>query len=109
MESTPPIPDDSVIETEGGFVTRDTKGAPAGKSIAPNWQLCLPQNVGVFMDGAQKYITIPQATESELIKHLDIAARDALSKGLTSIHDAGFKPISLAFFKRYVGQKFFIL
>lgn len=62
----------------------------------------LTRLAGVFLDSAQKFVSMPPPTEADLIKQLDATARDALSKGLTSVHDAGFKPVSLDFFQRCV-------
>lgn len=53
------------------------------------------------MDSAQDLIAQPVLTEEDLKRRLDVTVRDALSTGLTSLHDAGFKPASLDFFKRW--------
>lgn len=80
LDSIPNLPD----EVNGGVLVRDSNGKPTG----------------VFLDEAQSLIDIPQPTEADLIKQLGITARDALTYGITSIHDAGLKPVSLDFFKR---------
>ena len=57
---------------------------------------------GVFMDSAQDLIAQPLPTEEDLARRFQRTVADALAAGLVSLHDAGFKPESLAFFKRYV-------
>lgn len=52
------------------------------------------------MDSAQDLIARPILTEEDLKRRFDVTVRDALSTGLTSLHDAGFNPTSLDFFKR---------
>lgn len=39
-------------------------------------------------------------TDDVLSKRFATTLNDALAAGLTSIHDAGFNPVSLEFFKR---------
>jgi len=69
---------------EGGIVVRDEQGVPTG----------------VLVDKAQDLLQKAPLTEHDRIRRFDIAVNDALSKGLTTFHDAGFDPASLAFFKR---------
>lgn len=57
---------------------------------------------GVLLDNAQELVKSPELTEEDLLKRFGVTVKDALSKGLTSIHDAGLDPISLKFFKRSV-------
>ncbi|KAK7039112.1 hypothetical protein VNI00_010297 [Paramarasmius palmivorus] len=71
---------------EGGVILRDQAGYPTG----------------VLLDNAQGYIKLPEPTEVELQERFYAAVKDALSYGLTSIHDAGLDPISLDFFERSV-------
>ncbi|KAF8972938.1 amidohydrolase family-domain-containing protein [Flammula alnicola] len=54
----------------------------------------------IVRDGVGK--PTARATESDLLRRFKVAIRDALSYGLTSIHDAGLDPTSLAFFKRFL-------
>ncbi|KAI9572099.1 amidohydrolase family-domain-containing protein [Boletus coccyginus] len=75
-----PLPRD----VEGGVVVRDELGNPSG----------------VLLDSAQQLVKIPIPTEDELRKRFAITAKHALSWGLTSVHDAGFQPVSLELFKR---------
>ena len=55
---------------------------------------------GVFIDKAQDLIKRPPLTDEDRLERFNLAVNDALSKGLTSLHDAGFDPASLAFFKK---------
>jgi hypothetical protein len=55
---------------------------------------------GVFFDNAQHLINRPPTSDEVLSKRFAVTVQDALSSGLTSIHDAGLDPSSLGFFKR---------
>jgi len=55
---------------------------------------------GVFLDNAQDLVPRPPPTEKQLLKRWSIMVKDAHAVGLTSVHDAGFSPISLKFFER---------
>ncbi|KAF7979890.1 hypothetical protein HWV62_40681 [Athelia sp. TMB] len=55
----------------------------------------------VFVDKAQDLVKRPALSEDDLEQRFAITVQDAISNGLTSIHDAGFDPLSLQFFKRY--------
>ena len=59
---------------------------------------------GVLLDNAQELANAqrPEPTYEQLWKRFDLTVRDAISHGLTSLHDAGFDPRSLNFFRRYV-------
>lgn len=56
--------------------------------------------LGIFMDSAQDLITRPEPTDADLQKRFRTTVDHALRNGLTSLHDAGFKPESYAFFER---------
>lgn len=71
-------------EVEGGVIMKDSSGNPSG----------------VLLDNAQDLVKRPVPTEQDLLRRFNITVHDALSYGLTSIHDAGFNPISLEFFTR---------
>ncbi|KDR67040.1 hypothetical protein GALMADRAFT_258710 [Galerina marginata CBS 339.88] len=75
-----PYPD----SVPGGIIIRDEAGNPTG----------------VFMDSAQDLIARAPSTEDDLERRFRTTVNHALAAGLTSLHDAGFKPDSLAFFKR---------
>jgi len=44
----------------------------------------------------------PAPTEAETLENFNVAMRDALRVGLTSIHDAWSSPSDIAFFKGHV-------
>ena len=67
---------------EGGVIERDEHGAPTG----------------VFLDNAQDLIPRPTPTRKQLKRRFAAAVKDAHAVGLTSVHDAGFNPVSLEFF-----------
>ncbi|KAH8119361.1 amidohydrolase family-domain-containing protein [Phellopilus nigrolimitatus] len=81
LKSMLPLPD----KVEGGIIERDDKGNPTG----------------VFLDNAQDLIKKPPLTDMDRLQRFKSAVNDALSKGLTSFHDAGLDPVSLEFFKRH--------
>jgi len=56
---------------------------------------------GVLLDNAQELLKQPELSESDLLRRFKVTVRDAHKNGLTSIHDAGLDPTSLAFFNRY--------
>lgn len=87
----------------GGVVVRDTNGRPTGKfPRVGNERQANDVNLGVFLDNAQELIKKPPLTEDDLMMRFTTTVRDALSKGITSAHDAGFDPASLAFYERSV-------
>jgi len=80
LEISMPFPD----SVDGGIIFRNRSGHPTG----------------VLMDNAQELLKQPKLTESDLLRRFKVTIRDAHRYGLTSIHDAGLDPASLAFFKR---------
>ncbi|PPQ95932.1 hypothetical protein CVT26_016153 [Gymnopilus dilepis] len=68
----------------GGIIVRDEAGNPTG----------------IFMDSAQELIKRTPLSENDLKRHFRTTVQEALSSGLTSLHDAGLTPESLAFFQR---------
>ncbi len=46
----------------------------------------------------------PEPTYKTLQKRFAATVKDAHAHGLTSVHDAGFNPISLEFFRRYAAS-----
>ncbi|TFK44025.1 amidohydrolase family-domain-containing protein [Crucibulum laeve] len=80
LADSAPFPD----EIEGGVIVRDENNEPTG----------------VFIDSAQDLIKRPVLTQEDLERQFTTTVNDALKHGLTSLHDAGFKPESLAFFRR---------
>ena len=57
--------------------------------------------LGVLLDKAQDLIKRPVLTDTDLLQRFKLTVNDAYSKGITSLHDAGFDPASLEFYKRY--------
>jgi hypothetical protein len=55
---------------------------------------------GLFLDNAQDFIKQPELTDDDLRRRFKLAVDHAHARGLTSIHDAGLDPMSLAFFKK---------
>ncbi|KAL0581839.1 hypothetical protein V5O48_000207 [Marasmius crinis-equi] len=80
LEASLPLPS----EVEGGVIVRDSSGQPTG----------------MLLDNAQELVKQPPLEEDDLLKRFKTAVKDAVKYGLTSIHDAGLDPMSLAFFKR---------
>ncbi|KDQ54470.1 hypothetical protein JAAARDRAFT_38139 [Jaapia argillacea MUCL 33604] len=68
----------------GGQVIRDSDGNPTG----------------IFVDSAQNLIPLPPRTYKQMKEWWDVAMRDALSVGLTSVHDAGLGEAEGEFYKR---------
>lgn len=54
----------------------------------------------MFLDNAQDLVVRPEPTYKQLQKRFAATVKDAHRLGLTSVHDAGFNPISLEFFRR---------
>ena len=66
----------------GGEIIRDAAGAPTG----------------VFLDAAQDLVPVPKWTPEQMREYAERTVQDALSVGLTSIHDAA---TSVAEFELY--------
>ncbi|KDR78376.1 hypothetical protein GALMADRAFT_266881 [Galerina marginata CBS 339.88] len=62
-------------KVEGGLIVRDGHGKPTG----------------IFVDNAMSLIPTPPWTEAQLSEFFDMTIKEALSFGLTSIHDADTK------------------
>lgn len=52
------------------------------------------------MDKAQDLVKRPRLTHNDNLIRYKLAVRDALSKGLTSLHDAGFDPATMDFYDK---------
>jgi len=85
LEDISPLPE----SVDGGIIVRDALGNPTG----------------VFLDNAQFLVTVPPPTFRDLEKRFQLVVEEAVSHGLTSIHDAGFDPRSLEFFKSLAEQE----
>lgn len=71
-------------EIEGGKIVQDDQGKPTG----------------VFVDNAQNLIAYPLYTDDDLLKKLAYTMNDALSYGITTVHDAKLDPEEIEFFHR---------
>jgi len=88
----------STPDPEGGKILRDKEG----------------NATGLFNERAQSIVagalardlaTRPAArVEADLREVIDLAAREALSKGLTSVHDAGSPPLTIEVMKKVVDE-----
>ncbi|KAF9562894.1 hypothetical protein CPC08DRAFT_706411 [Agrocybe pediades] len=70
-------------KVEGGNIVRDDAGNPTG----------------IFVDNAMSLIPIPPWTHDQISSFFDVTMKEALSYGLTSIHDADTKPAHVEFFR----------
>lgn len=96
-------------EVEGGVIVRDDLGNPTGKvgilrTCSHVTERCMCIDPGVLLDNAQILANAhrPEPTHDQLALRFNLTVQDAVSHGLTSIHDAGFDPVSLEFFRRFV-------
>jgi predicted amidohydrolase YtcJ len=88
----------ATADPEGGKVLRDRNG----------------EATGLFNERAQSIVgealardlaTRPPArVEADLRQSIELASREALSKGLTSVHDAGSPPLTIEVMKRVVDE-----
>ncbi|THH07935.1 hypothetical protein EW145_g3048 [Phellinidium pouzarii] len=76
-------------DIEGGEIVRDSNKRPTGADR-------------VFVDNAMALITLPDWTEKEMLGFYFTAVKEALSYGLTSIHDAATTPQMISFLKKFV-------
>jgi predicted amidohydrolase YtcJ len=103
IEMSSPLPE----TVDGGTIFRDASGNPTGMTHSEYSHEKLLRFfflAGVFMDNAQDVIDQPLPSDELLAKRFALTVQDALSIGLTSVHDAGLDPTSLAFFKRYASS-----
>ncbi|KAH9028940.1 amidohydrolase 3, partial [Lactarius hengduanensis] len=70
---------------DGGLIVRDEAGKPTA---------------GIFVDNAMSLIHKPDPTDAEILEDFETTMGDALRVGLTTIHDAGSPPSTIAFFQR---------
>lgn len=57
-------------------------------------------HIGIFVDNAMALIPKPTWTNQTLKQYFATAMKDAVSYGLTSIHDAGTYPDHIQFYKQ---------
>ncbi|WP_421774180.1 amidohydrolase [Gracilimonas sp.] len=77
-------------DPQGGKIIRDTNG----------------EATGVFVDAAENYIMeiIPEPTEVERKRALELALEQMASMGLTSVHDAGVSATNWEIYKEFADQ-----
>ena len=62
----------------------------------------------MFVDNAMALIDIPSWTTQDMLKFFKTTSEEALSYGLTSIHDADTNPRFIDFYKKFVFRSFVI-
>ncbi|KAF8797602.1 hypothetical protein BYT27DRAFT_7204413 [Phlegmacium glaucopus] len=80
LQQMPDLPD----KVDGGLVVRDEQGNPTG----------------IFIDNAMNLVPIPEWSEETMSRYFELTMKEALSYGLTSIHDADSKVGMIKVFKR---------
>ncbi|KAF5314329.1 hypothetical protein D9619_011773 [Psilocybe cf. subviscida] len=71
-------------QVPGGLIVRDNAGAPTG----------------IFVDNAMDLVPTPEWSDKQLSEFFELTMKQALSYGLTSIHDAMTQPGQVEFFKK---------
>ncbi|KIM41742.1 hypothetical protein M413DRAFT_444990 [Hebeloma cylindrosporum] len=71
-------------KVDGGLIVRDKQGRPTG----------------IFVDNAMSLIPVPAWSESQVADFFEATIKEALSFGLTSIHDADTRLDHIEFFKK---------
>lgn len=74
---------------EGGEIIRDDSGKPTG----------------ILVDKATWLVPLPHLSKEEMLQYFDRAMQDALSVGLTSIHDASTELDVIELYKEYAESK----
>ena len=80
LQQMPDLPEN----VDGGLIVRDKQGNPTG----------------IFVDNAANLISIPEWSEETISRYYEQTIKEALSYGLTSIHDADTKVDQIKFFKK---------
>ncbi|KAG7098374.1 hypothetical protein E1B28_000332 [Marasmius oreades] len=80
LDANAPFPE----QVPGGVILRDKKGKPTG----------------IFQDEAQALIKPADLTHKDLVERFTITVQDGLKNGVTSIHEAGYNPLALPFFRK---------
>ena len=80
LDQMPDLPED----VDGGLIVRDKQGNPSG----------------IFVDNAANLIPFPEWSEETISRYYELTIKEALSYGLTSIHDADTKVNQIKFFKK---------
>jgi len=80
LQQIPDLPD----KVDGGLIVRDERGNPTG----------------IFVDNAMNLVPIPEWSEETMFRYFELTIKEALSYGLTSIHDADSKVNQIQFYKK---------
>ena len=81
------------------------KGHPQVSKLQSQFFAGVPLNVGVcplgiFVDNAMDLVRPPPWTDGQMVEYYHSAVSEALSHGLTSIHDAWSTPLVVRFLKK---------
>ena len=71
-------------KVDGGTIVRDEQGNPTG----------------IFVDNAMYLVPVPEWSEETMSRFFELTIKEAISYGLTSIHDADSKVNQINFFKK---------
>ena len=69
---------------DGGLIVRDKQGNPSG----------------IFVDNAANLVPFPEWSEETISRYYELTIKEAISYGLTSIHDADTKVNQIKLFKK---------
>ena len=73
-------------QVDGGEILRDEQGNPTG----------------IFIDNAMSLVPVPEWSEEIMSHYFELTIKEALSYGVTSIHDADSKVNQIKVFRKYV-------
>ncbi len=90
--------DKDTIPPEGGEIVKDAEGNPIG-IFRETAQWPLSEALYVYLDGR----SLEEKT-AEQIKVIELADKECLSKGLTSLHDAGSSFSTIEVFREFVEE-----
>lgn len=80
LQQMPDLPE----KVDGGLIVRNEQGNPTG----------------IFVDNAANLIPTPEWSQETISRFYELTIKEALSYGLTSIHDADTKVNQIKFFKK---------
>ena len=84
---------------DGGEIIRDGSGNPTGTLHPYRLTASSSSLLGILVDNAMSLVPLPSLSTEEMSQYFDRTMRDALSVGLTSIHDAQTEPDTIEFYK----------
>lgn len=85
-------------DPSGGTIVRDAKGQPTGL-LRENAQDIVEAAIDAYQSQRS-----PEALEAEQLKQVKLAGEEALSKGVTTFHDAGASFETIDFFKKLADE-----